>query len=357
MIDPAKNVGELGERALIEHLRGRVPAGEGVLLGLGDDAAALTTGALTLVTTDALVEGVHFVREWAPARLLGRKALSVNLSDVAAMAGVPRYATVSLCLPADTPMAFVDGLYDGLLERAAQTGVSLVGGNLSATSGPIVIDVALLGHGDRVLRRDGARPGDRVVVTGALGAAAAGVRLLRQGARLDADGGLEDLGVWTESSARAVTRCLRAHLDPEPPLAFGRSLAEGEWARAAMDVSDGLSGDLQALCRASGVGAWIEASAIPIDGAAAALERARGGDAFRLALHGGEDYQLLMAVPEEALEDLRERASVWNLTLSDLGAFTRDPAQLELRSARGAYPLEPAAHEHFRVGSSGREAR
>ncbi len=357
MIDPGRPVGEIGERALLAHLRGRIPAGEGVEVGLGDDAAAVRTGALTLVTTDALVEGVHFVRDWTPPRLLGRKALSVNLSDVAAMAGVPRYATVSLCVPRELPAGFVDGLYDGLLERCAQTGVALVGGNLSSIDGPLVIDVTLLGHGDQVLRRSGARPGDRIVLTGALGAAAAGVRLLRQGARLDEDGGLDDLGLWTASSTPAVTRCLRAHLDPDPPLAFGRSLAEADWAHAAMDVSDGLSGDLLAMCVESGLGARLDAAAVPIDAAAALLERARGDDAFHLALHGGEDYQLLLAVAPERLDELRERGLVWNLALADVGEFVAGPAQVVLHGPKGEAPLEPASHEHFRAPAPAAEER
>src|SRR6185295_19615000 len=138
-MQPQMSVGEIGERALIRHLRSRIPSGPGVIAGVGDDAAAVETGALTLVTTDVLVEGIHFKREWSPPRLLGRKALSVNLSDIAAMAGLARYATVSLCLPPSVPVGFVDGLYDGLLERAAETGVSLVGGNLCSTEDRIVV--------------------------------------------------------------------------------------------------------------------------------------------------------------------------------------------------------------------------
>lgn len=348
MIDPHKTVGDVGERALLAHLRARIPAGDGVVLGLGDDAAAVETGAITLVTTDALVEGIHFERAWAPPRLLGRKALSVNLSDVAAMAGIPRYATVSLCLPRDLSAGFVDELYDGLLERAAQTGVTLVGGNLSAIDGPLVIDVTLLGHGDRLLSRAGARPGDRVVVSGPLGAAAAALRLLKQGARLDGDGRLDQLGLWTPSSGTALTRCLRAQLDPEPPLAFARSLAEGDWVHAAMDVSDGLSGDLLCLCRESGVAARIDSALVPIDPAAAAIERACGGDALRLALHGGEDYELLLAVPPDELPALRERGLIWNLALHELGEFVAGEPQVMLRTPRATSVLEPAAHEHFR---------
>ena len=175
---PHTPVGRIGEKALLRYIRSRVSHGRGVSIGIGDDAAAVETGPLTLMTTDSLVEGVHFRREWAPDTLLGRKALSVNLSDIDAMGGVPRYATVSLCLPADTPFAFVEGFYDGLLSRTAQTGVEIVGGNLSGTSGAIVVDITVLGHGQPLLRRSGALPGDVVMVTGRLGAAAMGVRLL-----------------------------------------------------------------------------------------------------------------------------------------------------------------------------------
>ena len=157
-MEPQTPVGEIGERALIRHLRSRIPSGPGVIVGVGDDAAAVETGPLTLVTSDTLVEGIHFRREWSPPRLLGRKALSVNLSDVAAMAGLARYATVSLCLPPDIPLAFVDGLYDGLLERAAETGVSLVGGNLSASEDRVVVDMTVLGQGDHLVRGRWARP-------------------------------------------------------------------------------------------------------------------------------------------------------------------------------------------------------
>ena len=175
MSEAVLTVGRLGERNLLRHLRERIPQGPGVVLGIGDDAAAVTTGAVTLVTTDVMVEGVHFKREWSPPRLVGRKALSVNLSDIAAMGGGGQYATISLCLPRDLPLAFVDGLYDGLLERAAEAGIEIDGGNVAAAP-VLVVDVTLLGSAERILRRRGAEPGDLVVVTGHLGAAAAGLR-------------------------------------------------------------------------------------------------------------------------------------------------------------------------------------
>jgi thiamine-monophosphate kinase len=345
---PDTLISDIGERALLRHLRSRIPAGPGVVVGVGDDTAVLETGPLTLVTTDSLVEGVHFLREWTPPRVLGRKALTINLSDIAAMAGIPRQATVSLCLPSDVPLGFIDGLYDGLLERAAETGVSIVGGNLSATAGPIVIDITLLGHGDRVLRRAGAQPGDLVVITGTLGAAAEGLRLLRKGARIGSEGALESTGVWTETSAAAVLHCLRAQLDPNPPLAFGRALSEHELVHAAIDISDGLSGDLLAVCTESELGATIDAAGVPVDPQAASLERARGGDVLALALHGGEDYQLLLAIPPDSLEGLRDLAVIWDLPLAVAGTFSAGPPAVQLKSEAGERSLTPESHEHFR---------
>jgi thiamine-monophosphate kinase len=348
-------VGEIGERALLRHLRSRIPSGPGVLTGVGDDAAEVETGPLTVVTTDSLVEGIHFRREWSPPRLLGRKALSVNLSDVAAMAGLARYATVSLCLPADAPLGFVDGLYDGLLERAAETGVSLVGGNLSAINGPIVVDMTVLGQADKVLRRSGAVAGDLVVVTGTLGAAAAGLRALERGGRLDVDGNLSDRGSWSVESAAALLPCLRAQLDPAPPLAFGRALGEQEGVvHAAMDLSDGLSGDLLSLCEENDLSAWLEPEWLPVAPGAAALEKEAGGDAFSLALHGGEDYQMLLAVPPERVDALHEVGTVWSVTLRVVGQFAAGPPGLSLRFGEAMRRLRPKSHDHF-AGRTRRE--
>ena len=146
----SKTLGETGEKALVRHIQGRIPAAPGVVVGLGDDAAAVEVAPLALVTADSLVEGVHFRRDESPARLLGRKALTVNLSDVAAMGGIARYAVVSLCLPAGVTLGWVDSLYDGLLERAAESGVALVGGNVARSRESIVVDVALLGDAGRL---------------------------------------------------------------------------------------------------------------------------------------------------------------------------------------------------------------
>ena len=349
VLNPESTVAEVGEADLLRHLLHRIPSGPGVVLGVGDDAAVVETSPVTVLTTDSLVEDVHFRREWMVPRLLGRKALSINLSDIAAMAGIPRYALVNLCLSPETRVATVDGFYDGLLERAAETGVNVVGGNLARTAGPAVISLTLVGQAPRVLSRAGARPGDLVVVTGMLGGAAAGLKLLSQGARLDEDGELLSTGLWTESSAVALRHCLRAQLDPQPPLSFARALAEVELVHAAIDVSDGLSGDLRRLCEASGVAATIDAFAVPVNLHAAGLERARGGDALALALHGGEDYQLLLAVAPENLTGLKDLAVIWDLPLTVVGEFSAGEPGVFLGAGTDRTPLAPSSHDHFRV--------
>jgi thiamine-monophosphate kinase len=348
-------VADIGESELLRRIRARIPGGPGVSLGVGDDAAAVETGPLTLVTTDTLVEGVHFKLEWSPARLVGRKALSVNLSDIAAMAGVPRFATVRLSLPPGTTWAFVDGLYDGLLERASESGVALVGGNVTGSLADLVVDVTLLGQGDVLLRRSGAQPGDLVVTTGRLGAAAAGLRLLAQGARLFDDGFLSSTGLWTESSSEAVEHCLRAALDPSPPIALGRALSEHPEAHAGIDLSDGLSGDLLRLCQESDVRARIDPTALPIDPHAASLARAQGGGELDLALHGGEDYQLVLAVPPDRFDALCDLAVVWEIPITRIGEFLEGPPGLSMLADEGELPLEPLSWQH--LGGSGRGDR
>jgi thiamine-monophosphate kinase len=349
IIPASTTLGALGERELLRHIQARVPAVAGVVLGIGDDAAAVEVGPFALVTTDSLVEGVHFLREAAPPRLLGRKALAVNLSDIAATGGLARYATVSLCLPPDLDLAWLDSLYDGLLERAAETDVGLVGGNVTRRALGIVIDVTLLGDAGHLLLRSGARPGDQVVVTGALGAAAEGVRLIAEGARLDEDGELLGSGIWTASSSSAVVACVRAQLDPRPPLAFAHAIAERGLAHAGMDLSDGLSSDLAEMCRQSGVAAVIDAAAVPVDTRVAGLEQARGGDALALALHGGEDYQLLLAVAKSDLAAVVELGRVWSVEVSAIGEFVAGEPAARIRDASGERPLTAAGHDHFRT--------
>jgi thiamine-monophosphate kinase len=232
--------------------------------------------------------------------------------------------------------------------------VSIVGGNVSSTPGPLTIDVTLLGHGDKLLRRDGAKPGDLVVVTGTLGGAAAGLNFLLGGTRLGAEGILSDAGAWTGAAPDSLLTCIRAQLDPAPPLAFGRALAEHDIVHAAMDLSDGLSGDLLTLCHASDVSAWVDGAALPVDPCAAQLEKEGGTDGFSAALHGGEDYQLLLAVPASALDQLRDVAVVWDLPVTAVGEFAEGPPALSMKFGDRMKRLRPKSHEHFKDPGSRR---
>jgi thiamine-monophosphate kinase len=285
------DVGSVGEFGLIERLAaiaGR-PA-PGLVLGIGDDAAVWRADdAFIVATTDTMVAGVHFLPDVHPWADVGWKALAVNVSDVAAMGAVPDFALVTLGLPPETPLEAVEELYRGLDECARAYGVAVAGGDI-VRAPEAVVTVALLGHAQTdshgqplLLRRDGARPGYVLAVSGTLGDAAAGLELLRRG--------------QTEGPLAL------AHSRPRPPLALGQEAARLR-IPCAIDISDGLLQDLGHICRLSGVGAVIYAATLPLSDA---LRRACPDRALALACTGGEDYQLLLAGPSEALASLREK--------------------------------------------------
>ena len=278
-----ERLSQLGEFGFIERLRKlRLPRGN-VEVGIGDDCAVVLAGRRRLLlTTDALIEDVHFRRGWDTYAGLGRRAFAVNASDIAAMGGSPRFALLSLGAPADTEVADLYGFVRGFARAAGANGCALVGGNLSE-SGRWMISVTLVGEAtDPPLRRSGARPGDLLYVSGRLGAAAFGREIL----------------LGRRRGARGRTR---AFLRPEPRLDLGRRLARTRAASAAIDVSDGLLADLGHLCRASRVGAVVEAERLPL---AQGLSDLPEHDRLALALRGGEDYELLFAVPPRRVSRL-----------------------------------------------------
>lgn len=283
-----ETLASLGERALIARLRARVGAPPpSVVIGIGDDAAVLRPGrsALEVVTTDSLVEGVHFRRDWTSAAAIGHKALAVNLSDLASMGAVPRAALLSLALPDDFPLADFDALLDGFLELAAASGTALVGGNLARSPGPAVIDVTAIGDAAprRLLRRHTARASDELYVTGRIGGAAAGLRML-------------EAGLDRQAASAAALACIERYERPAPRLRCGRIVGRSRAATAAMDLSDGLADAARQIADASGLGVAIDAEALPLDDGARAWAEEAGVDATGLALTGGEDYELLFAV-------------------------------------------------------------
>lgn len=285
----ARTVSDLGERALIARLHARLPATPPyVRIGIGDDAAVLAPerGTQDVLTTDSLVEQVHFRRDWTAPDAIGHKSLAVNLSDIAAMGATPRASLLSLILPADYPLDDFDALLEGYTRLAASSGAVLIGGNVARSPGPLVVDVTVIGsvRPRRLLTRAGARDGDELFVTGALGAAAAGLALL-SAARNRADCGDDELA------------CLARQERPDARLRMGRLVSRTGAASAAMDLSDGLADAAAAMSAASGVGVVIDASAIPVHAGAQRRARELGQTPARFALLGGEDYELLFAVP------------------------------------------------------------
>jgi thiamine-monophosphate kinase len=281
---------ELGEFGLIERLRAALPppADARLLVGIGDDAAAWRSGGgWTLATTDTMVAGVHFLAGRVAWRDVGWKALAVNVSDIAAMGGTPAFALVTLCLPSDARVEDIDALYAGLAACAEAYGVTIAGGDIVAA--PVfAISVVLTGDAapgadgfPALLRRDGARPGDAIAVTGALGGSAGGLRAL-----------LEDAAASPESAA-----LIERHMRPRPRVDAGHA-AITAGVRCGIDISDGLAQDLGHVCRASGVDAELWLPRVPLDPALVARYPA---DAMRMAAGGGEDYELILIAGEELI--------------------------------------------------------
>lgn len=265
--------------------------------GIGDDAAVIRQqrGRATVISTDLLVEDIDFRRDACPAVLLGHKALAVSLSDIAAMGARPRWALLSVGVSQDVwDGTFVDEFYEGFFKLGDHYDVRLIGGDVSRTPEKIVIDSIVLGDCDAEgsVSRKGAKPGDLIFVTGSLGGAAAGLRLLERGARVGQEHPHEP--EW-----KLVQELILRQLRPEPRVGWGLVLGEEKLASAMIDISDGLSSDLHHLCRESGVGSQINAAQLPIDGPVSDLCGRRALDPLLLALHGGEDFELLFtAAPE-----------------------------------------------------------
>ncbi len=336
----SKEAGGIGERGLIERIRRRLPPPPAsVVIAIGDDAAvaAVDRGALQVLTTDALVEGVHFDRRFSTAADIGHKALAVNLSDIAAMGGTPRFALLSLMLPDSATADDVDGLLDGLIPLADTSRVALVGGNITRSPGPLVVDVTLVGavRPRRILTRSGGRPGDLLYVSGTIGAAAAGLAWLRAHGGRAATPEDDDLA-----------DCVRRHCRPDPRTRLGGLLGRTRAARACMDLSDGLADAVRQVAEASGVGARIVAEKLPIHPGAASWFAPSGADAVVASLSGGDDYELLFAVQSRSRRRLRMvEQQARGIPITCIGELTAESGLL-LERAGAVEPL-PAGFVHF----------
>jgi thiamine-monophosphate kinase len=304
----------------------------GLKLGIGDDAAlfAPTSGYETILTCDWFIEGAHFLRNMHPADAIGWKCLARAVSDVAAMGGIPRCFLLSLALPSSHTGRWLDEFLGGLKRASRRFGCVLAGGDTTRQE-QILINVSIVGEvrAGRAVLRSGARPGDLIYVSGRLGEAEVGLRLLRKG----------------KAKANKSDPWLRKHLYPQPRLALGEWLAEKHVARAMMDLSDGLSSDLSRLCAASGVGARIEEVRLPVVKLPASLLRGNI-DLLKLALHGGDDYELLLTVPKAKTRLLPR--SLEGVTLTQIGEVTLRRKITLVHAGGRAEVLTPRGWDPFR---------
>ena len=331
-------ISDLSERELIARIRARLPvAPDWMLVGVGDDAAVVEPerNRVEVLTVDAVVEGIHFDRSFVPAEAIGHRALAMNLSDLAAMGAAPRLALLSMALPAALPLDDFDGIIGGFLALAAIHRLHVAGGNLTRSPGPLMIDVTLIGTVKRrqALTRGGARPGDHLYVSGALGSAAAGLHLLRTATPIPSGDAAESL----------VARYLRF----EPRNRLGVLLSRNRAAVACMDLSDGLADGVSQMAEASHVGVAVEADALPIEPAARAVFERHGLDAVAEAITAGDDYELLIAVRPRATRRFEAALRAAATPVTKIGVCTGD-GRLILRRAGGETPLPQSGYDHFR---------
>ena len=325
----SETIASQGEHALIARVRERanqVRASSAVIIGIGDDAAVLepARGELEVITTDALVEQVHFRRDWTSAHSIGAKAVAVNLSDLAAMGATPRAILLSLILPPDLLVSDFDALVDGAVSEAATAGASLVGGNISRSTGSLIIDVTATGSVGRrrVMSRSGGRPGDELYLTGTIGGAAAGLAILRSGAKRAA------LSV-------ADLALVERHERPSPRLRCGRLVASSRAATACMDLSDGLADAARQIALSSGTGVVLSGDTIPLARDAENWLSRDSRDAVDAAVTGGEDYELLFAVsPRKRRSFLAAISRCQPVGATRVGTLTREKDLILERAGR-----------------------
>jgi thiamine-monophosphate kinase len=350
-------VADLSERELIARIQQRLPpAPPWLLVGIGDDAAIVEPerNRVEVLTVDAVVEGIHFDRAFVPADAIGHRALAVNLSDLAAMGAAPRLALLSMALPATLPAADFDAIVAGFTALAAAHRLHVVGGNLTRSPGPLMIDVTVAGTVKRRqgLTRAGAKPGDDLYVSGTIGAAGAGLRMLKKiSTREDTIGTeVQSSALGGRASVSPVSSVVERYLRPEPRVRLGVLLARNRAASACVDLSDGLADGVQRLAEASGVGVMLDASALPIDPAARAFFEAHGLDPVEESLSAGDDYELLVAVRPRTRGRLSSAIRHGGVPLTRIGRCTEDRAVTLQRTGAAAATEAalPAGYTHFR---------
>lgn len=332
-------LGDLGEFGLISRIAAEVSMVEGVITGIGDDAAvtALTPGMQLLTSTDMLLEGVHFRHDWHDPYRLGRKSLAVSISDIAAMGAIPRWALLSMAIPADCSLELLDDFTRGFLDMAAEHGVALIGGDTCASRNGLIVSVTIMAEQlpDLIVRRSGASPGDDIWVTGTLGDAAMGLAILEH----------------PENPVAIAAGCreqlLAALLDPTPRTMAGRMLAEAGLATAMIDISDGLLADFAHIAELSGVGGTLHLDALPTSNAFQAATRCLSSFPHQLILAGGEDYELCFTAQPALREKIAQLMKKCGIEATPVGIVTNLPGVTVLQSDGTLCELQTPGFNHF----------
>ena len=333
--DTKHDLQEIGEFGLINRIRKRVTSSDPALVqGIGDDVAVIATGLTALlVTTDMLIEDIHFDLSWTDPYTLGRKSLAVNLSDIASMGGTPKYFLISIGLPKNLPLSFVSSFYRGLKKESERYQVELIGGDTSLSQ-KIIINICLLGEGKKrdLLFRKGAKAGDDLFVSGTLGDSALGLKILQEKGKIKGAEGL-----------------IKKHLSPCPRVKLAQAIAKHHWATAMIDVSDGLLIDTSHLLEESEVGARIWEGMIPLSRPYQKWIRAFSKDPLQLALSGGEDYELLFAAPPGMRNRILSLVHAHQIPITRIGEILHKKEGFHIVSKnRKEYSPSRLGFEHFR---------
>jgi thiamine-monophosphate kinase len=334
-------ISEFGEFSLIDRLEEILPRAErsDLLVGIGDDCAVvkIEPDRALLLTCDIQVQDRHFQLENISSYQLGRRALAVNLSDIAAMGGQPLYALVSLGLPPHYPLADYEALFQGMRDELKSYNALIIGGNLAQTEKKLIIDITLIGevHPDYYVERKGAREGDKIYITGQVGASAAGFYILQK------------YGIKHSQEFQSL---VEAHLQPRPRIEIGQKLAQKKLVSAMIDVSDGIASDLYHICRMSGVGAEIELEAIPVPKQLQNVAQVCQQAEKNLILHSGEDYELLFTTRAEIQEaEIKDIGLEYGVPISCIGhIIPQSQGYLIIERDGQRNPLRPAGWDHFK---------
>jgi thiamine-monophosphate kinase len=328
-----------GEHGLIGRVRNTHAGalGNGLVVGIGDDAAlvAVGDGLQLVVTTDMLVERIHFRRDWSDPYSIGWKAAAANLSDIAAMGATPTFAFISIGFTSRETVENLDRLYDGFVDCLNRYGARLAGGDTNATPDHLVLSVTQLGtvQPDRAMTRSAARIGDILLATGTLGDSAAGLALLTEYGLARAEKMDKDL--------------INTHRRPQPRIVAGKAAAASGKVHAAMDISDGIAADVAKLCAASGVGARLDSGALPISEATRTTANLLHRDAVEFALNGGEDYELLMAVAPGDVDDVTKAIVDAGTSITPVGEITKSGMRIMAPNGTDEIPAESRGWDHF----------